>query len=54
MWRGWGAGQRVRIGILTKVFTAESVDAAIAKHGRAEQRRRLLPARLRSGSRGRG
>lgn len=43
---GWGAGQRVRIGILTKVFTAELVDAAIAKHDRAERRRRLLPARL--------
>lgn len=43
---GWGAGRRVRIGILTKVFTAELVDAAIAKHGRAERRRRLLPARL--------
>ncbi|MGW7440196.1 transposase domain-containing protein [Streptomyces sp. NPDC054849] len=39
-------GQRVRIGILTKVFTVELVDAAIAKHDRAEQRRRLLPARL--------
>ncbi|OLZ65491.1 hypothetical protein AVW11_17010 [Streptomyces amritsarensis] len=36
----------MRIGILTKVFTAELVDAAIAKHDRAEQRRRLLPARL--------
>ncbi|MEU9181663.1 transposase domain-containing protein [Streptomyces sp. NPDC048550] len=35
---------RVRIGILTKVCTAELVDAAIAKHGRAERRRRLLPA----------
>nr|WP_281277911.1 transposase domain-containing protein [Streptomyces globosus] len=34
------------IGILTKVFTAELVDAAIAKHDRAERRRRLLPARL--------
>jgi len=43
---GWGAGQRVRIGILTKVFTAELVDAAIAKHGRAERCRRLLSARL--------
>ncbi|WP_406004847.1 transposase domain-containing protein [Streptomyces sp. NBC_00637] len=42
----WGAGQRVRIGILTKVFTAELVDAAIAKHDRAERRRRLLPTRL--------
>ncbi|MFD4240942.1 IS4 family transposase [Streptomyces sp. NPDC058525] len=36
----------MRIGILTKVFTVELVDAAIAKHGRAEQRRRPLPARL--------
>ncbi|MFK4196965.1 transposase domain-containing protein [Streptomyces sp. NPDC033754] len=36
----------MRIGILTKVFTAELVDAAIAKHDRAERRRRLLPARL--------
>ncbi|MFD8971486.1 transposase domain-containing protein [Streptomyces sp. NPDC059593] len=43
---GWGAGQRVRIGILTKVFSAGLVDAAIAKHDRAERRRRLLPARL--------
>ncbi|MGW7545939.1 IS4 family transposase [Streptomyces sp. NPDC054770] len=39
-------GQRTRIGILTKVFTPELVDAAIAKHSRAEKRRRLLPARL--------
>ncbi|WP_159106886.1 IS4 family transposase [Streptomyces rishiriensis] len=36
----------MRIGILTKVFTTELVDAAIAKHSRAEQRCRLLPARL--------
>ncbi|MGW3029058.1 transposase domain-containing protein [Streptomyces sp. NPDC001221] len=36
---------RVRIGILTKV-TAELVDTAIAKHDRAERRRRLLSARL--------
>lgn len=43
---GWGAGQRVRIGILTKVFTTELVDAATAKHDRAERRRRLLSARL--------
>ncbi|BCL20628.1 transposase domain-containing protein [Streptomyces tuirus] len=35
----------MRIGILAKVFTAEQVDAAIAKHDRAERRRRLLPAR---------
>ncbi|MER6851576.1 IS4 family transposase [Streptomyces flaveolus] len=31
---------------MTKVFTPELVDAAVAKHGRGEQRRRLLPARL--------
>ncbi|MGV4985795.1 IS4 family transposase [Streptomyces sp. NRAIS4] len=36
----------MRIGILTKVFSAELVDAAIAKHDRIERRRRLLPARL--------
>ncbi|MEW9515230.1 transposase domain-containing protein [Streptomyces tubercidicus] len=43
---GWGPGCRSRIGILTKVFTPELVDAAVAKHGRGELRRRLLPARL--------
>ncbi|MFH9953710.1 transposase domain-containing protein [Streptomyces roseolus] len=43
---GWGAGRRVRIGILTKVFTADRVDAAIAKHDRAKRWRRPLPARL--------
>ncbi|MFE3995434.1 transposase domain-containing protein [Streptomyces goshikiensis] len=32
--------------ILTKVFTPELVDAAVAKHGRGELRRRLLPARV--------
>ncbi|MEW2468194.1 IS4 family transposase [Streptomyces sp. NPDC046994] len=31
---------------MTKVFTPERVDAAVAKHGRGELRRRLLPARL--------
>ncbi|MEU7966644.1 transposase domain-containing protein [Streptomyces sp. NPDC049097] len=31
---------------MTKVFTPELVDAAVAKHGRGELRRRLLPARL--------
>ncbi|MFD7959402.1 transposase domain-containing protein [Streptomyces zaomyceticus] len=36
----------MRIGISTKVVTAELVDAAIAKHNRAERRRRLLPTRL--------
>ncbi|MEW2404869.1 transposase domain-containing protein [Streptomyces griseoviridis] len=41
---GWGPGCRSRIGILTKVFTPELVDAAVAKHGWSELRRRLLPA----------
>ncbi|MEU1409728.1 transposase domain-containing protein [Streptomyces sp. NPDC005728] len=36
----------MRIGILTKAFTAELADAAKAKHERAERRRRLLLARL--------
>ncbi|MFE3687598.1 transposase domain-containing protein [Streptomyces sp. NPDC059095] len=31
---------------MTKVFTQELVDTAVAKHGRIEQRRRLLSARL--------
>ncbi|MFF0764332.1 transposase domain-containing protein [Streptomyces sp. NPDC003737] len=31
---------------MTKAFTPELVDAAVAKHGRGELRRRLLPARL--------
>lgn len=36
----------MRIGILTKGFTAELVDATIAEHKRAERRLRVLPARL--------
>ncbi|MFD6248888.1 transposase domain-containing protein [Streptomyces roseolus] len=36
----------MRIGILTKVFTADLVDAAIAKHDRAKRWRRPLPPRL--------
>ncbi|MFD6972579.1 IS4 family transposase [Streptomyces sp. NPDC059949] len=44
---GWEPGYRSRRGILTKVFTPELVDAAVAKHGRrGELRRRPLPARL--------
>ncbi|PAM99974.1 hypothetical protein CJI59_19980 [Streptomyces sp. Alain-F2R5] len=43
---GWGPEYRSRTGTLTKVFTPELVDAAVAKHGRGELRRRLLPARL--------
>src|SRR5271156_5437684 len=37
---------RVSIGVLTRVFTAELVDAAVDAAGAREQRRRLLPARL--------
>ncbi|MEU2716985.1 transposase domain-containing protein [Streptomyces sp. NPDC007205] len=44
-------GQRTRIGISTKVFAPELVDAAMTKHSRAEKRRRLLPARLVDGLR---
>ncbi|MFD4035327.1 transposase domain-containing protein [Streptomyces sp. NPDC058637] len=33
------------MGLLTKVFTAELVATATAKHDRAERRRRLLSAR---------
>ncbi|MFD4721489.1 transposase domain-containing protein [Streptomyces sp. NPDC058423] len=36
----------MRIGNLTKVFTAELVDAATAKHDRGKRRRRLQPALL--------
>ncbi|MFJ4806935.1 transposase domain-containing protein [Streptomyces murinus] len=46
MERQSSAGERIRIGILTKAFTMELVDATIAKYNRAEQRRRLLPVRL--------
>ncbi|MFE7046270.1 hypothetical protein ACFU9X_44940 [Streptomyces atratus] len=44
---GWqiSAGDRARIGILTKVFTPGLVDAGITRHGRAQQRRSLLLAR---------
>ncbi len=37
---------RISIGVLTRVFTPELVDAAVADAGAREQRRRLLPARL--------
>jgi Insertion element 4 transposase N-terminal/Transposase DDE domain len=40
------AGLRVRLGVLTDVFTAELVDEVIATHGRVERRVRLLPSRL--------
>ncbi len=36
----------ISIGVLTQIFPAEVVDAVIAATGRAEHRRRLLPARV--------
>jgi hypothetical protein len=37
---------RISVGVLTRVFTPELVDAAVEDAGAREQRRRLLPARL--------
>ena len=37
---------RIAIGVLTTTFPPELVDRVIAKTGRAEQRQRLLPARV--------
>jgi hypothetical protein len=42
---GW-LPDRISVGILTRVFTPELVDAAVEGAGAREQRRRLLPARL--------
>ncbi len=42
---GW-LPDRISIGVLTRVFTPELVDAAVDAAGVREQRRRLLPARL--------
>lgn len=39
-------GDHVSLGVLTKVFTPQEVDAAIARTGAAGQRNRLLPARM--------
>jgi hypothetical protein len=39
-------GDRVAIGALTSVFPPVLVDQVIEQTGRAEQRRRLLPARM--------
>jgi len=39
-------GDRVAIGALTSVFPPGLVDQVIEQTGRAEQRRRLLPARM--------
>ena len=36
----------VSVGLLTRVFPADVVDAVIAESGRTEQRRRALPARV--------
>jgi hypothetical protein len=37
---------RIAIGVLTTTFPPELVDRVIVKTGRAEQRQRLLPARV--------
>ena len=37
---------RVAIGVLTQTFPPELVDRVLARTGRGEQRRRLLPARV--------
>jgi hypothetical protein len=37
---------RIAIGVLTQTFPPELVDRVIARTGRAEQRQRLLPARV--------
>src|ERR1700734_3296247 len=37
---------RIAIGLLTRVFPPEVVDAAVAEAGRGEVRSRLLPARV--------
>ena len=42
---GW-LPDRISVGVLTRVFTPELVDAAVDDAGAREQRRRLLPARL--------
>src|SRR5674476_559157 len=48
-WRKSASDRRlpdlVSVGLLTKVFPAEVVDAVITQCGRTEQRRRSLPAR---------
>ena len=36
----------ISIGVLTRVFPPELVDAVVAETGRVEQRQRLLPARV--------
>jgi Insertion element 4 transposase N-terminal len=36
----------VSVGLLTRVFPPDVVDAAIAEYGRAEQRNRMLTARV--------
>ena len=42
---GW-LPDRISVGVLTRVFTPELVDAVVADAGAREQRRRLLTARL--------
>ena len=36
----------ISIGVLTRIFPPEVVDAVVAATGRGEHRRRLLPARM--------
>ena len=42
---GW-LPDRISVGVLTRVFTPDLVDAVVEDAGAREQRRRLLPARL--------
>src|SRR5438034_2357011 len=42
---GW-LPDRISVGVLTRVFTPELVDAAVEDAGAREQRRRLVPARV--------
>ena len=44
--KGQPAALRVRLGVLTTVFPPDLVDEVVARHGRLERRRRLLPSRL--------
>ncbi|MFB8039409.1 transposase domain-containing protein [Streptomyces sp. NPDC056004] len=37
---------RIALGVLTRAFPPELVDEVVAECGRAEQRQRLLPARV--------
>jgi len=43
---GVGVADRIALGALMRVFPPAVVDQAIAQHGRQEERKRLLPARV--------